>query len=63
MASTEKELEILLTKQAYFGLTDNIEWVLKMTKDSSSTLEDLETFFTMMICDDLYTERYHHIKQ
>ena len=60
VASIEKELESLLTKQAYFGLIDNIEWVLKMTSDASSSLEDLENFFNVMIRDNLYTERWLH---
>ena len=45
VAGIEKELEVMQTKQAYFGLIDNIEWVLKMTRDPTSSLEDLEHFF------------------
>lgn len=60
VASIEKELEVMQTKQAYFGLIDNIEWVLKMTRDPTSSLEDLEHFFTVMIRDNLYTERWLH---
>ena len=60
VSGIEKELEVLLTKQAYFGLIDNIEWVLKMTRDPTSSLEDLEHFFTVMIRDNLYTERWLH---
>ena len=60
VASIEKELEVMQTKQAYFGLIDNIEWVLKMTRDPTSSLEDLEHFFTVMIRDNLYTEHWLH---
>lgn len=58
VASFEKELEVMLTKQAYFGLIDNIEWVLKVTKDATSSIEDLDNFFSVLICDNLYTESY-----
>ena len=50
----------MLSKQAYFGLIDNIEWVLKMTRDPSRSLEDLEHFFMVMIRDNLYTEHWLH---
>ena len=60
VAGIEKELEVMQTKQAYFGLIDNIEWVLKMTRDPTSSLEDLEHFFTVMIRDNLYTEHWLH---
>ena len=60
VSSIEKELEVMLSKQAYFGLIDNIEWVLKMTRDPSRSLEDLEHFFMVMIRDNLYTEHWLH---
>ena len=60
VSSIEKELEVMHSKQAYFGLIDNIEWVLKMTRDPSRSLEDLEHFFMVMIRDNLYTEHWLH---
>jgi len=58
VSQSEKELENLLTKQAYFGLTDNIEWVLKVVSDPTTCLEDLENFFSVLVCDNLYTESF-----
>ena len=61
VSQVEKELENMLTKQAFFGLTDNIEWVLKVTRDKTSSFDDFERFFSYIICDNLYTEKYHHV--
>lgn len=58
VAEMEKDLTAMLNKQAFFGLIDNIEWVLKVAQDPSTSLEDLESFFSVLICDNLYTETY-----
>ena len=59
----ENELETLLKKPGYFGLIDNIEWVLKVTGDGSNTFEDCDNFLSYIICDNLYTEKYHYLPQ
>ena len=57
----QNELEALMKKPGYFGLTDNIEWVLKVARDSSNTFEDCDNFISYVVCDNLFTEKYHHL--
>ena len=57
----ERELENWRTKQAFYGLADSIDWVLKVTRDQSNSIDDLEEFFSFLVCDNLYSEGYHHL--
>ena len=62
MKKLENELEMLLKKPGYFGLSDNIEWVLKVTRDSTNTFEDADNFLSYIVCDNLFTESFHSLK-
>ena len=57
----ENELETLMKKPGYFGLTESIEWVLKVARDSSNTFEDCDNFLSYVVCDNLFTEKYHNL--
>ena len=58
----ERELENCRTKQAFYGLADCIDWVLKVSGDHSNSIDDLEEFFCFLVCDNLYSEGYHHLQ-
>ena len=58
----ERELENWRTKQAFYGLADCIDWVLKVSRDQSNSIDDLEEFFCFLVCDNLYSEGYHHLQ-
>lgn len=60
VSKIEEDMRSLLKKQSFFGLSEIIEWILKVMNDSSC-FEDGEAFLSYIICDNLYADRYHHI--
>lgn len=51
-------LEGLRQTQAYLGLVDMLEWVLKMTNDRRNTFEAAQQFIEYLVVDNIYTENY-----
>ena len=54
----ERELESLRTKQAYYGLADCIEWVLKVTREDNNSIENLKEFLTYLLCQ-MYSDSWY----
>ena len=54
----ERELESLRTKQAFYGLADCIEWVLKVTREDNNSIEHLEEFLTYLLCQ-MYSDSWY----
>ena len=51
-------LEGLRQTQAYLGLVDMLEWVLKMTADPRNAFEATQQFIEYLVVDNMYTENF-----
>lgn len=58
LMQAEAALQGLTQNQAYLGLVDMIDWVLKKTSDARNTFDDVEGFLAYLVADNLYTEKY-----
>ena len=54
----ETKLRSLSQNQAYFGLQEQIEWVLEKAASKANTFDDCESFLALLVADNLYTDRF-----
>ncbi len=58
LTKLKEVLESLRQTQAYLGLVDMLDWVLKMTADRRNAFEATQQFIEYLVVDNMYTENF-----